>query len=727
MNRTLKTFLSAAILLMISVTDAQQTINAGNDHEKKIRSLISQMTLQEKVSLLHGNSKFYVSDIKRLGIPEWALSDGPHGVRAEINRHDWAYAGWTNDSATCFPPGTALAATWNSKLAYKQGLVLGEEARFRKKDILLGPGINIIRSPLCGRNFEYMSEDPFLISKMSVAYIKAVQSKDVAVSVKHWLANNQEEHRDSVDVTMSERALREIYLPGFKASVMEGGAYTVMAAYNRFRGDWCSENNYLNRQILRKEFGFKGVLMTDWSAAHTTVKAALTGLDLEMGTDKKDYNEWYFANPLIKAVEEGKVPVSVVDEKVANVLRVMFKTKMFDEEKRAKGKMNTPEHQQAAYDAAAEAAVLLQNNGNLLPLNFDKIKSIAIIGDNATRKHCSGGLSSEIKSLYEITPLQAMQQKFGATVKINFAQGYEKQSIFKEGNNSGQSGSTKVDWKLIDEAVKLAKESEVAIIFGGLNHDFDTESSDKQSMDLPYGQEILIREIAKANPNTVVVMIAGSPVKLAGIVYRVPSVLWSWFGGMEAGNAVADLLSGKVNPSGKLPFTLPVSLEQSPAHALGNFPGRDLKVNYEEDILVGYRWFDTKKIQPQFPFGYGLSYTKFSISHFTTDKSNYGKNETINAKFTIRNTGSRYGAEVVQFYVSDPVCSVLRPEKELKGFEKIFLKPGEAKTVEMQVKVADLAFYDESKTGWNTEAGEYILQLGNSSRNIFQKVKISVK
>ncbi|NII29738.1 glycosyl hydrolase [Pseudoflavitalea sp. X16] len=712
---------------MVLATDAQQTAAGDMATEQKIRTLISQMTLQEKVSLLHGNSKFYVAGIKRLGIPEWALSDGPHGVRAEINRHDWAYAGWTNDSATCFPPGTALAATWNPALAYQQGLVLAEEARYRKKDVLLGPGVNIIRSPLCGRNFEYMSEDPLLVSKMAVAYIKALQSKDVAASVKHWLANNQEEHRDSIDVTMSERALREIYLPAFKASVTEGGAYTVMAAYNRFRGEWCSENDYLNRQLLRNEFGFKGVLMTDWSAAHSTVKAALTGLDLEMGTDKKDYNEWYFASPLVKAVEEGKVPVSVVDEKVGNVLRVMFNTKVFDEKNREKGTMNTPAHQQAAYHAAAEAAVLLQNKGKLLPLQVDKLKSIAVIGDNATRKHCSGGLSSEIKTLYEITPLQALQQKLGARVKINYAQGYEKQSTFREGNNTGQSSADKVDWKLIDEAVAAARESDVAIIFGGLNHDFDTESSDKQNMDLPYGQEILIQEVAKANPNTIVVIIAGSPVKLAGIVHRVPAILWSWFGGMEAGNVVADLLSGKINPSGKLPFTLPVSLSQSPAHALGNFPGRDLKVNYEEDILVGYRWFDTKRIQPQFPFGYGLSYTDFSISHFSTDKVSYGKNEIIHAKFTIKNTGSLHGAEVVQLYVSDPVCSVLRPEKELKAFEKIFLKPGETKTVELQVKVADLAFYDELKKAWNAEAGEYILQIGNSSHNIFQKEKISVK
>jgi beta-glucosidase len=718
-----------ALAFLLIITNGVFAQNKVNDKipEGQINLLIKQMTLQEKVSLLHANSKFYAAGIKRLDIPEWALSDGPHGVRAEINRDNWAYAGWTNDSATCFPPGTALAASWNPKLAYERGIVLGEEARYRKKDILLGPGINIIRSPLCGRNFEYMSEDPFLISKMSVAYIKALQSKDVAASVKHWLANNQEEHRDSIDVYMSERALREIYLPGFKASVTEGGAYTVMAAYNKFRGDWCSENDYLNNQILRREFGFKGVLMTDWSAAHTTIKAALSGLDLEMGTDREDYNEWYFANPLIKAVEEGKVPMSVVDEKVANRLRVMFNTKMFDANNRENGKMNTPDHQSAAYHSAAEAAVLLQNEGNLLPLNFNKIKSVAIIGDNATRKHCGGGLSSEIKALYEITPLEAIQKKFGTTININFAQGYEKQSSFKEGGNSGQTNTNKVDWKLIDEAVNAAKKSDVAIIFGGLNHDFDTESFDKQNMDLPYGQEILIQEVAKVNPNTVVVIIAGSPVKLAGIVYRVPSILWSWYGGMEAGNAVADLLSGVVNPSGKLPFTLPVSLDQSPAHALGNFPGRNLKVNYEEDILVGYRWFDTKKIQPQFPFGYGLSYTNFSISSFSADKLSYGKEETIHAKFIIKNTGTRYGAEVAQLYVSQPHCSVLRPEKELKAFEKIFLQPGETKIVELNVKVSDLAFYDEIKKIWNVEAGEFVLQLGNSSRNILKTVKINIR
>jgi beta-glucosidase len=714
-------------LLMSGAVHAQTAKVPESVMEKKIQSLVKKMTIQEKVSLLHANSKFYVSGIPRLGIPEWALSDGPHGVRAEINRHDWGYSGWTTDSATCFPPGTALAASWNPKLAYERGIVLGEEARFRKKDVLLGPGINIIRSPLCGRNFEYLSEDPFLISAMTVPYIKALQSKDVAASVKHYLANNEEDNRVKVDVTMSERALHEIYLPGFKAAIEEGGALTVMASYNKFRGDWCSESDYLDRQILRKELGFNGVLMTDWNAAHSTVKAALAGLDLEMGTDIKDYNEWYFANPLINAVKEGKVPMSVVDEKVSNVLRVMMKTKMLGDKTRAQGSMNTPDHQKAAYNSAAEAVVLLQNQNNLLPLDFSKLKSIAVIGDNATRKHTSGGLSSEIKPLYEVTPLEALTRKFGNKVKINFVQGYEKQSTFKEGSNMGQTDTKKTDWKLINEAVEAAKKSDVAIIFGGLNHDFDTESFDRQDMKLPYGQETLIHEVAKVNPHTIVVIIAGSPLELSGVVSRVPSILWAWYGGMEAGNAVADVLSGKVDPSGKMPFTLPVVLEQSPAHALGNFPGRDLKVNYEEDIFVGYRWYDTKKIVPQFPFGFGLSYTTFELSGLGTDKTVYGKEDIIRVKFSIKNSGSSFGAEVVQLYMSDPVCSVIRPAKELKGFEKVFLQPGETKNSEIQVKVGDLAFYDEIRKGWTVEPGDFLLHLGTSSGDIRQTVKIAIR
>ena len=713
-------------LLTCGVIQGQKSKKPGEVQGKKILTLVKKMTLEEKIGLLHANSKFYVSGVERLGIQEWALSDGPHGVRAEINRHDWGYSGWTNDSSTCFPPGTALAASWNPALARERGIVLGEEARFRKKDVLLGPGINIIRSPLCGRNFEYLSEDPFLISAMAVPYIQALQSKDVAASVKHYLANNQEDNRFRIDVSMSERALREIYLPGFKAAITDGGALTVMAAYNKFRGDWCSENDYLDRSILRNELGFKGVLMTDWDAAHSTVKAALAGLDLEMGTDKKDYNDWYFANPLIQAVKEGKVPMSVVDEKVSNILRVMMRIKMLDDKTREKGSMNTPEHQRAAYNSAAEAVVLLKNRNKVLPIDFTKIKSVAVIGDNATRKHTNGGLSSEIKTLYEITPLEALTRKFGNSLKINFAAGYEKQSTFYEGNNKGQSDTKKVDWKLIDAAVEAARKSDIALIFGGLNHDFDTESFDRQDMKLPYAQETLIQEVAKANPNTIVVIIAGSPLELSGIVNRVPSILWAWYGGMEAGNAVTDILSGKVNPSGKMPFTLSVSLEQTPGHALGNYPGHNQRVNYEEDILVGYRWFDTKKIVPQFPFGYGLSYTTFELSGLNADKSTYHKDEVIHVKFVVRNTGSAFGAEVAQVYVSEPVCSVLRPDKELKGFEKVFLQPGEAKTIELPVKISDLAYYDEALKGWKIEPGDFLLHLATSSDNICQTVKITV-
>ena len=716
-----------ALLLLISFTGVTGKTKSNTQiQEQKIASLLKKMTLKEKVGMLHANSKFYVNGVKRLGIPELALSDGPHGVRAEMNLHDWNYAGWTNDSATCFPPGTALAASWNRSLAYQRGIVLGEEARFRKKDVLLGPGVNIIRSPLCGRNFEYLSEDPFLVAEMAVPYIQGLQSKDVSASVKHFLANNQEDHRTSIDVSVSERALHEIYLPDFKAAVMQGGSHTVMVAYNKFRGDWCSENEYLDREILRNELGFKGILMTDWGATHSTVKAALAGLDLEMGTEKKDYNDWYFAQPLIQAVKEGKVPMAVVDEKVANILRVMLETNMLDERLREKGKMNTPEHQKAAYQSAVEAAVLLKNQNHLLPIDFSRLKSVAIIGDNATRKHCSGGLSSEIKTIYEVTPLEAMQKKFGSKLKINFAQGYEKQSVFHDGNNSGQSNTNTVDWKLIDEAVKVASESEVAILFCGLNHDFDTESFDRQNMKLPYGQETLIQEVAKVNPRTVVVMIAGSPVELAGIANRVPALLWTWYGGMEAGNAAADLLSGTVNPSGKLPFTLPVSLEQSPAHALGNFPGKDGKVNYEEDILVGYRWFDTKKITPQYPFGFGLSYTTFELSAMTADQKVYQPKDLIRVKFNLKNSGSAYGAEVVQLYVGHPGSSVLRSAKELKGFDKTFLQPGETRNIEISLKASDLAYYNEAAKGWTLEPGEYLLQLGTSSAEIRQTVRIVV-
>ena len=713
--------IACGLFLNAAAASSQVTDKEKVQMEKRIEKLIKKMTLEEKVGLLHGNSKFYVAGVERLGIPEWSLSDGPHGVRAEINRHDWAYAGWTNDSASYFPTGTAFAAAWNPELAYRRGEVLGEEARWRKKDVLLGPGVNIIRSPLCGRNFEYMSEDPYMNSVLAVAYIKGLQSRDVACSVKHFAVNNQETNRTTVDVECSERALREIYLPAFKAAVQEGGALTVMAAYNKFRGEFCAENNYLVRKILRNEWGFDGVYVTDWGAAHSTVPSMEAGLDLEMGTLIDKYEDWYYANPLIEAVKSGKIPMSLVDEKVGDVLRVMIKTNVLDPKKRfGPGSMNTKEHQQATYDAAAEAIVLLKNQNNLLPLDFSSIKSLAVIGDNATRKHSNGGLSSEIKAVYEVTPLEALRAKWGDKVDIRFAQGYEKLSTFVEGSNNGQSSGTfssktQESDALLKEAVEVARTSDVALLVCGLNHDYDTESFDRLNMDIPYGQVELIQEVVKANPRTIVVMIAGSPLNMAAVDICSPAIVWAWFNGMEGGNALVDVLSGKVNPSGKMPFTTPVSLDQSPAHALGNFPGRDLKVNYEEDILVGYRWFDTKGLPVVYPFGYGLSYTTFNYSNLNTDKKTYDQADTIQATFTLTNTGDREGAEVAQLYVSDPVCSVMRPVKELKGFKKVFLKPGESRRITLDIPVSSLAFYSEAQSQFVVEPGEFILQLGASA------------
>lgn len=725
--------IACGLFLNAAAVSSQVTDKEKVQMEKRIEKLIKKMTLEEKVGLLHGNSKFYVAGVERLGIPEWSLSDGPHGVRAEINRHDWAYAGWTNDSASYFPTGTAFAAAWNPELAYRRGEVLGEEARWRKKDVLLGPGVNIIRSPLCGRNFEYMSEDPYMNSVLAVAYIKGLQSRDVACSVKHFAVNNQETNRTTVDVECSERALREIYLPAFKAAVQEGGALTVMAAYNKFRGEFCAENNYLVRKILRNEWGFDGVYVTDWGAAHSTVPSMEAGLDLEMGTLIDKYEDWYYANPLIEAVKSGKIPMSLVDEKVGDVLRVMIKTNVLDPKKRfGPGSMNTKEHQQATYDAAAEAIVLLKNQNNLLPLDFSSIKSLAVIGDNATRKHSNGGLSSEIKAVYEVTPLEALRAKWGDKVDIRFAQGYEKLSTFVEGSNNGQSSGTfssktQESDALLKEAVEVARTSDVALLVCGLNHDYDTESFDRLNMDIPYGQVELIQEVVKANPRTIVVMIAGSPLNMAAVDICSPAIVWAWFNGMEGGNALVDVLSGKVNPSGKMPFTTPVSLDQSPAHALGNFPGRDLKVNYEEDILVGYRWFDTKGLPVVYPFGYGLSYTTFDYSNLNTDKETYDQADTIQATFTLTNTGDREGAEVAQLYVSDPVCSVMRPVKELKGFKKVFLKPGESRRITLDIPVSSLAFYSEAQSQFVVEPGEFILQLGASTSDIKQKISIDVK
>ena len=695
-----------------------------NPDDQRIESLISQMSLNEKIGMLHGNSKFTSAGVERLGIPELHLSDGPHGVREEISRDSWAAAGWTNDSCTYFPTGTALAATWNPELAYLGGQALGEEARWRGKDILLGPGFNVLRTPLNGRNFEYMGEDPFLISKICVPYIQGIQSKDVAACIKHYIANNQEIDRGIVNVEMSERALREIYLPGFLAAIKEGNAYSVMGAYNKFRGTWCCENPYLMNTLLREEAGFKGIILSDWSAVHTTVEAANAGLDLEMGTDST-YNRYYFADKLLAAVESGEVSEEVINDKVRHILWVMQNIKVFDED-RKKGLFTGSEHSQAAYNTAKESIVLLKNDQQVLPINKEKTKSIAVIGDNATRKHAAGGNSSGLKAKYEVTPLAGLQNRLGENIEIKVAKGYEKLSKMDYGSGLILNEDKAQQQKLLKEAVALASKTDVAIIFAGINHDYDTESFDKPDMELPYGQEELILEVNKVNPNTIVVFTAGSPLNLSRINDETPALVWAWYNGSEGGNALADVLLGTVNPSGKMPFTIPVSITDSPEQMLGNYPGENLELNYEEDILVGYRWYDTKNIKPLYPFGHGLSYSSFDISDLQTDKNEYSKDEIIKIKLQLKNIGGFDGAEVVQLYVSDPECSVLRPAKELKAFKKVFLKKEGQQEVILEIKIDQLGFYDEKTKGFVIEPGKLELLAGVSAGDIRLKTEVKI-
>ncbi|WP_090533409.1 glycoside hydrolase family 3 C-terminal domain-containing protein [Mucilaginibacter sp. NFR10] len=702
-------------------------VSAQNKNEAalklKINSIIKKMTLEEKIEMLHGNALFSSAGVPRLGIPELTCDDGPLGVREEIKRFDWASANWTTDSATFLPNGSAIAATWNPIMANKYGVVIGEEANARKKNVMLAPAFNICRMPICGRTYEYYSEDPYLNSQLAIQSVKGIQSQHVAACIKHFAANNQELNRDSVNTMVDERALQEIYFPAFKAAVQQGNAYTVMSAYNKLNGYWCSENGYLLNKVLKGDWGFKGVVMSDWAGTHHTVAAANNGLDIEMGSSGP-YDQWYLAKPLLAAVKAGQVSVKTIDDKVGRILWLMYHTSMSTNH--LKGAIATPEHTKAAYDIASESIVLLKNDKQLLPLKTSGIKRIAVIGDNAVRTFALGGYGAGVKAKYEVTALAGIKSRFGKTADIRFAQGYRAK--YQASKTAEQNGDyNKPDQDLINEAVALAKSSDVAILCIGSNREYESEAHDRKSLELPFGEQALVNAVSAVNPNTIIVVMAGAPFDLNEVKKLNHTIVWSWFNGSEAGNALADVLKGTINPSGKLPFTFPASLNDSPAFNLNTYPGDNFTAEYKEGILVGYRWYDTKNIVPLFPFGYGLSYTDFSISKLSTDKSSYKIDEIIHAKFTIKNTGERSGAEVVQLYVNDPACSVQRPEKELKAFKKVFLKAGEKKTIEMQVKVADLAFYDEAKKGWNTEAGEYVLELGNSSRNIILKTKIAVK
>ena len=695
------------------------------DTAAKIKALVKQLTTEEKVKMVHASSSFTSGGVPRLGIPEIVTSDGPHGVRPEHGR-DWNLDNNSLDSGTYLPTGNCLAATWNPQLGYAFGAVLGSEARFRGKNIILGPGINIIRSPLNGRNFEYQSEDPFLVSKMVVGYIKGVQDQGVSACVKHYAANNQEAERFRINVQMSERALREIYLPGFKAAVEVAKVNTVMGSYNKFRGQWASQNHYFLNQILKKEWNFKGFVMSDWNAVHNTEEAYWNGLDLEMGTDlpmlpNPDYDKFFFGNNLLMLVKAGKLSEHILDDKVSRILYVMFKTGMIDGKLKT-GDYNTKAHQQTAATIAEEGIVLLKNDNNILPLNNNNVKSIAVIGFNAARKQSMGGGSSQVRAFYEVTALDGIRNIAGNNIKVEYAQGYE----IKRGGGANKN--------MINEAVALAKKSDIVIYVGGSTHGYrydvwadnayDAEDVDKPNMDMPFGQDELLEEILKANPKTIVTLMGGGAIDMTKWVNNTPAVIQNWYAGMESGNALARILFGTVNPSGKLPMTFPKKLQDNPSYALGEYPGdtaKSLQVHYYDDIYVGYRYYDTYKVIPQFAFGHGLSYTNFEYSNLKL--AAVGKNVT--ATFTIKNTGKIAGAEVAQIYVHEQNAALPRPEKELKGFEKVRLAAGEQKIISIKLDDNAFKYFDDVKNEWVMDKASFDILVGGSSDNI--KLRKTIK
>lgn len=820
--------------------------------EQEVERLLAKLTLEEKISLVHANSKFSVAGVPRLGIAEMTLSDGPHGVREEISRHSWDSANWDTDFATYLPPLTAVAASWDPKMASLHGTVLGREARHRNKDIILGPGVNLARLPLYGRNFEYFGEDPFLAASMVVPQIQAIQRQDVAACVKHYALNNQELNRWSVDARPDERALREVYLPAFEAAVKEGKVYSVMGSYNRVYGTNANQSELLVKNILKGEWGFDGVLLTDWHVDINTRDAALNGLDLEMGTHVADYEDYFFARPLREAIQKGEIPEAVLDDKVRRVLRLQLRIGKMDPE-RLPGARLRAEHRDVAQTIAEQGVVLLKNQNQLLPLQKDQLRKILVMGPNANLAHGRGGGSSQVKSPYEITPLQGLRAAFidqaqvqyliaseqydllatlgdqveiqyliatdsddvqpipadfiltrhggagtpvwkvryysdaarlneikredwpssrieapadsaaqyltlrakikplasgehtlkvqgegAVTIKIDgqevlsakslgdrvhskkiqlsAEQEYDIEFLY-DGNKNATLGWEAPGLKTVpvSDYIAAAKNADAVIYFAGLDHNHDREGDDRADMVLPGNQDRVIAELAKANTKTIVVMIAGSAVEMPW-VEQVNGILWGWYGGMEAGHAYAKVLFGEVNPSGKMPITLPKKLTDTAPIALNDYNARDSL--YKESVFIGHRWFEQQNIQPLFPFGHGLSYTNFELSQLQLPTKVNSNNTEIPVKLTVRNTGKKAGAEVVQLYLHDVEASVERPLKELKGFQKVFLQPGESKEITINLTERDLAFWDVDADDWRVEPGEFQVLVGVSSADI---------
>lgn len=710
--------------------------------EQRVEDLLSRMTIDEKIAIIHAQSKFSSPGVPRLGVPELWCTDGPHGIRPEVKWDEWDQAGWTNDSIVAFPALTCLAATWDKDLAHLYGVSIGEEARYRKKDVLLGPGVNIYRTPLGGRNFEYMGEDPFLAGKMAVQYVKGVQSNGVATCVKHYCLNNQEWNRHGVSVHVDDRALYEIYLPAFKMALVEGGSWSVMASYNKIDGQHACHNSRILQEILKKEWGWPGTVISDWGGTHNTDEAVRNGLDLEYGTGtnglsgraKKSYDNYHLAFPFLDGIESGKYSVDDLNDKVRRVLRLHLHTTMNPE--KPFGNINSPEHYDAARTIGADGIVLLKNEGGLLPLNAAG-KTILVVGENAVKMMTVGGGSSSLKVQREINPLDGITKRFSGQATVKWVRGYVGDiGGSYNGVTTGQNLNEKRSFRqLVDEAVAEAKKADYVVFVGGLNKSGyqDCEGVDRKQYGLPYKQDSLIAELAKANSNLVVVNISGNAVEMPW-VNQVPAILQDWYLGSEAGNSLAQVLSGDVNPSGKLPFTWPVKLNDVPAHKLGAYTNNEEE--YKESIFVGYRWFDkatnakkkdTLYAKPLFCFGHGLSYTQFVYSQPTVNKSVISENDSVTISVDIKNVGSVAGKEAVQLYIADVKSTLPRPIKELKGFCKVSLNPGETKTVCFTIAKDALSYFDPTTHSWVAEPGKFEAVVASSAQDIRGKVGFELR
>lgn len=744
----MKKLLTAAVLTVgMVMTATAQTLPVYLDDSKpvgqRIDDALSRMTLQEKIAVIHAQSKFSSPGVKRLGFPDFWTDDGPHGVRPDVLWDEWEQAGQTNDSCVAFPALTCLAASWNPQMSLIYGDALGEEALYRGKDMILGPGVNIYRTPLNGRNFEYMGEDPYLASRMVIPYIQGLQSKGVAACVKHYALNNDEEYRHQVNVIVSDRALHEIYLPAFKAAVTEGGAWAIMGAYNLYKNQHNCHNDIMLNKILKRDWRFDGVVVSDWGGCHDTEEAVTNGLDMEFGswTDgltmgaTNAYDNYYMAQPYLKLIKEGRYTTNELDDKVRRILRLFYRTTM--NRNRPVGFLCSESHYETALKIAQEGIVLLQNNGGVLPINLSKAKRVLVVGENAVKMMTVGGGSSSLKVQKEISPLYGLKARLGKDgIAVDYARGYVGDVTGAyNGVTTGQDLSdNRTPDELVADAVEKARNADYVIFFGGLNKsDYqDCEGHDRKEYGLPYSQDRVIEALAKVNKNFVYVNISGNAVAMPW-QKTVPAIVQGWFIGSEAGEALASVLVGDANPSGKLPFTWYVALNDVGAHRLGAYPGKwreDKKIideEYKEDIFVGYRWAEKEKVKPLFAFGHGLSYTTFKLSDVRADKKEFAGDGKMTFTVRVTNTGSRAGSEVVQLYVSDVKSSLPRPVKELKGFNKVYLEPGESRDVSITIDREALSFYDDRAAAWTVEPGAFVAHIGTASDNIAAKLAFKYK